>query len=266
MSSPAADPTLAFVLVDLTTDITPTSMRPTPQFDAMIAAWLAQIEKDYAPHHGAPCVSFRVAAAVERLPNEIAINFRDSIPEAPGALAYHSVTNGVPDIEIGVDLFSTLTTGVESVSSGVSHELLELLGDIGANQWADLDDGSGKTRAHEMCDPVQNTGYDGAGGVSVSNFVLPSYFIPGAAAPYDFLGVMPSPTDLSHGYEIQATAPTDAAQVDGEEATPPTTPTGARPEAARRLAVLAGADKLTELQKRRKAGRYSRTYRRGVRL
>lgn len=250
----------AFVLVDHTTSVTPTSMQPGPVFQPMIDAWLEQIESSYTDAYGDQCVSFRIASGpTDRAPNEIGIHFRDTIPEAPGALAYHTVVNGIPDIELGVDLFTDLVGARESVSSGGSHELLELLGDAGANQWADRQDGSGQMDARENCDFVQNTGYPTSNGVYVSNFVFSSVFIPGAVGPYDAMGVMTSQYDVSNGYGIQGNAPQNISQIGGSHF-------GMHRNAQTGLCTYALVGHLTEAQIKRKSNPYSRTHRRGVRL
>lgn len=200
---------ISFVLVDLTTDVTPSEMRPAAVLLLIADALKEQTSTSFSDAFGYETPEFRVDTAQNRKPSEIAINFRDTIA-VQGALAYHQVTNGVPDIEIGVDLFTDLTSTSESVSGGVSHEVLETLGDMGANGWKDK--GNGIMGAEEVCDPVQNTGYQTSNGVYVSNFVLPSYFIPGAVGPWDQLGVMKSQTDLSNGYEIQTQSPTSFSQ------------------------------------------------------
>jgi len=259
MLVPLPQPNYALVFLDHTTEATSSAMRPAPVFQDLIDALLEQINGPYAASHGAVTVNIRIGQGPEdRAPGEIAVNFRDTIPEVPDALAYHTTTNGVPDIEIGVDLFSTLTLGSESVSGGLSHEVLELLGDAGANEWSDLQGASAETRARENCDAVQNTGYAASNGVWVSNFVLPSYYIPGAPGPYDVLGVMTSQTDVSHGYEIRATAPTDVFQVQGDRAR-----LGEHVHAHKRVFALGT---LTDTQKKRKSHPYCRTHRRGVRL
>ena len=255
-------PNYSFVFLDHTTSATPSAMKPAPVFQKIIDALLEQINGPYAASHGAVTANFRVGSGPEdRAPGEIAVNFRDTIPEAPDALAYHRTTNGVPDIEIGVDLFSSLTEGSESMSGGVSHEILELCGDAGANEWADLQDVSGQTRARENCDAVQNTGYEASNGVWVSNFVLPSYYIPQAPGPWDALGVMTSQTDVSHGYEIRATAPTDISQVQG--LVQGHVAFGEHVHHGKRVFAIGT---LTAQQKKRKSHPYCRTHRRGVRL
>lgn len=255
-------PNFCFVFIDLTTSATPDALRPAPAFQAMIDAISEQVGGDFADAHGHVTMACRVGSgSSDRGVGEIAVNFRDNLPDAPGALADHSETNGVPDIEVGCGLFQTLTdgsNGQEAVSGGVDHEILELIKDAGANGWKDKSDGSGRTACEEVCDPVQNTGYPASNGVWLSNFVLASYWVPGAPAPWDLLGVMTSQSDLSKGYEIQATAPTDFQQVQG----------------AHKNAALAngkciyavGIEHLSESARKRKLSPYCRTYRRGVRL
>jgi hypothetical protein len=243
----------SFVLIDLTTDATSAAMKPAPVFPQIIEA-LQEQAVQYGAAYGMPSVSFRTGTTDDRGPSENAINFRDTLPEAPGALAYHQVVNGVPDLEIGVDLFSTLTSGTESVSSGTSHEVLETYGDAGANGWKDK--GTGTMGAEETADPVQNTTYNASNGVALSNFVRPSYFIPGAPGPWDYLGVMKSQDDISNGYEIQAGAPTTTTQVGGFR--------GLNIHKGKTVFIV-GAE-MTEAQRKRKSHAYSRTSRRGVRL
>jgi hypothetical protein len=258
MTSPSPTsvaPNFSFVLIDLTTDKTPLEMRPNPTIlQSMIDAWYEQVVQ-YGQHYGMPSVAFRIGSGPDdRTPTEIAIHFRDTIDEAPGALAYHQVVMGVPDIEIGVDLFSSLTSGGESVACGGSHEILETFGDPGANGWSDK--GDGVMGAMEDCDPVQNTNYNASNGVTLSNFVLPSYFIPGSLQPWDYLGKMASQTDFSNGYEIQAGAPTSTSQIGGMR--------GVAFKHGKTV-FLVGAE-LSDLQRRRKSHPYSRTFRHGVRL
>ena len=251
---------LCFVLVDLTTDTTPVAMRPAQALSAVAAALTAQTANEFAAAYGSAEPGFRVASSPsDRTANEIAINFRDTIPEAPGALAYHQVTNGVPDIEIGVDLFSSLTTGTESVSSGVSHEVLETLGDLGANGWKDK--GTGVMGAEEVCDPVQNTGYAAPNGAQVSNFVLPNYFIPGSEGPWDFMKVMQSQADLSNGYEVQTDSPTSFVDALQKPGWGQALMRKWRDEGSARV-----AGKLSETQAKRKRHQYSRASRRGVKF
>ena len=247
-------------LIDLTTSSTPDSMRPAPFFMGLIEAWTEQITGSFADDVGLLPVTFQIIADPNDRPaGAVAMNFRDTIPEAPGALAYHQDTNGVPDIELGVDLFASLTDQNESLSEGGSHELLEMLRDPGANRWGDK--GDGNLCALESCDIVQNTQYQASNGIWVSNFALESYFMPGGAGPFDHLGVLTSQSDTSFGYEIQCPAPTEINQVGGMIGKPSWPQRWHSFE--RRLAIVG---KLTDKQRKQKSHPHSRAYRRGLRL
>lgn len=245
------------VLLDHTTDATPAAMKPAGSFQGFIDAWIEQVDNVFGNEHGhVPLDGIRIGSAPDdRQPDEIACNFRDTIPEAPGALAYHTITNGIPDIELGVDLFSSLTDQGESLSSGGSHELLEMFLDPGANRWADK--ATGMMAALEACDVVQNTGYAASNGMFVSNFLCRSYFNPGASGPYDYLQAMSSADDISNGYEIQAISPTNVSQVGGE-----------LDESKRMIYRTAPTHRgiLSGKQRKQKKHPYSRAYRRGLRL
>jgi hypothetical protein len=90
-----------------------------------------------------------------------------------------------------------------SVASVISHEVLEVIVDPYVNLWAD--DGAGRLYALEVADPVEAATYR-IGGVTVSNFVLPAWFDPGAPGPYDQLGSLRAPFALDDGgYAIVAT-------------------------------------------------------------
>jgi hypothetical protein len=246
---------ISFVLYDYTTGATASALRPAPILEPL-AEMLGNVTcagSPFAMTWGQLAPSFRVGvvqggAPKDRQAGEVAVNFRDSLPDAPGALAYHDVSPaGVEDVEIGCSLFSTLTTGSESLTVGVSHEVFETLGDPGCNRWALRSDGA-TLDALELCDFVQNTcTTEAATGFAVSNFVLPAFFDPGAPGPWDALGIMQSQYDLSNGYSIEATI-AEENQVQG----------------ARRFACGVGG--LLSITRRRKAHTYARTRRRGIRL
>ncbi|HZU83817.1 MAG TPA: hypothetical protein VE987_12910 [Polyangiaceae bacterium] len=210
----------------------------------------------FAHSNGDFGAEFRVATSVtDRSSGEIAINIRQSLPEAPDAAAYHYDNAGVPDIEVGVSEFEGLIDGNDAVSAGIDHEVKETLGDLGANGWKD--NGQGKVDAEEYCDKVQNTGYAASNGVMLSNFLFPSAFIPGASGPWDYLGVMQSQDDVSNGYGIQADSPANVGQIGGQRVM------GEHVTGGRRVHAVGS---LTEKQLRRKAHPWSRAYRRGLRL
>jgi hypothetical protein len=143
-------------------------------------------------------------------PNDKAYQFFfvDTIPEAPGALAYHDVdASGNPFGKIGVQV--TQQAG-EQVSSATSHEAVELQCDIFCASWSF----SNRLKclvATEACDPVQNQTYNisvSGAPVAVSNFVTPAYFTDNALGqPLDHLGNLTQTFEIaSGGYQIQMKA------------------------------------------------------------
>jgi len=131
----------------------------------------------------------------------------DEIPEAPGALAYHTVEKGVPTGRIGV---LTTLKAHESVESATSHEAVELQCDIFCASWS-FSARLGCLVATEACDPVQGDTYDidvGGTKVPVSNFVTPAYFTddPGGSQ-VDYLKTLTQSFDVARGgYQVQMKA------------------------------------------------------------
>lgn len=137
----------------------------------------------------------------------------DTIKDQPkGVLGYHTEDQGgklwgvvaaQPELENG----GTATTGDWSVSSVLSHEVLEMYIDPNCNLWAN--DGQGKAYSFEVCDPVEAPSYV-VNGVSVSNFVTPAWFDPlsdHATAQYDKLGKLHAPFSiLKGGYVVYESA------------------------------------------------------------
>jgi hypothetical protein len=82
---------------------------------------------------------------------------------------------GVVAAQPELDAHAQVTTGDWSVSSVLSHEVLELFIDPNCNLWAANDEG--KVYSFEVCDPVEAPTYN-VNGVSVSNFVTPAWFDP----------------------------------------------------------------------------------------
>lgn len=79
----------------------------------------------------------------------------DDIPEAPSALAYHSLTaSGRPMLRLGWETIKqnggTLIKGPNSMSSAMSHEVLETIADPYVGFWSDFNDGLNEI-ALEVC-------------------------------------------------------------------------------------------------------------------
>ncbi len=249
----------SLVFIDLTTTATPQSLKPGPVMQPMIDALIEGLMGGFAEEYGHADIALRVGGVSDRDATEIAVNFRDTLPDAPGALAYHTVTGGVADIEVGVDLFDGMLTGADPMSAGVDHEIKEMLGDLGANGWKDRQDGSGTMDAEEFCDFVQNTYIKASNGATLSNFVRRSFFVPGSDGPWDYLGVMKSHYDVSNGYGITATSPDSTDQIGGMRV-----PAGGRSEFVRPHTRVIVQGHLTAKQAKRKAFALSRTMRRKV--
>jgi hypothetical protein len=98
---------------------------------------------------------------------------------APGCMqdpcgGYHTVSQGTPS--------AVVTTG-QAFSELFSHEILETLADPYGTRGIN-------GRLTEVCDPVENSfGYQLAG-VTVADFVLPSWYQAGSAGPWDRLGLL----------------------------------------------------------------------------
>jgi len=127
----------------------------------------------------------------------------DTIQDQPqGVLGLHTEDQaaqmwGVVAAQPQLDNGGQRMTGDWSVSSTLSHEVLEMFVDPNCNLWAN--DGQGSVYSVEVCDPVEAPTYT-VSGVSVSNFVTPSWFDPlaPATAQFDKLG------QLTAGFSIAA--------------------------------------------------------------
>jgi hypothetical protein len=155
----------------------------------MAEAVMSQINNEFASEWGAQA-TIRVGASPQDVqPGEWAYGFMGSLPDAPGASAYHDINGqGVPFALCAVTTCGSLF-GPTGISVDVSHEMLETAGDEGANQFAN--DNKGQLHAIEMCDAVEVQTYaktcrDGTL-VQVSNWLLRSWFIPGASGPYEYM-------------------------------------------------------------------------------
>jgi hypothetical protein len=136
----------------------------------------------------------------------------DTIKDQPkGVLGFHTEDQGgklwgVVAAKPELDNGGKATTGDWSVSSVLSHEVLEMFIDPNCNLWAN--DGNGSAYSFEVCDPVEAPSY-AISGVSVSNFVTPSWFDPLAPAgvQLDKLGHLTAPFSiLKGGYVVYESA------------------------------------------------------------
>jgi hypothetical protein len=167
-----------------------------------------QVNQEFAAEWGAQA-TLRVGANPHDIkPGEWAYGFLASLPDAPGASAYHDINGkGVPFALCAVTTCGSLL-GPTGISVDVSHEILETAGDEGANQFAY--DNHGLLHAVEMCDAVEVQTYgktckDGTV-VQVSNWLMRSWFSPGASRPYEYMTFAKLPGAVSPPGPLQ-TAP-----------------------------------------------------------
>jgi hypothetical protein len=182
-----------WVLIDDTVGATTTdgSKLSAAVLSRIAEAVTSQVNQEFAAEWGAQ-VSIRVGANDKDIqPGEWAYGFLPSLPDAPGASAYHDIKGkGVPFALCAVTTCGSLY-GPNGVSVDASHEILETAGDEGANFFAN--DNKGLLHAVEMCDAVEVQTYgktvkDGTV-VQVSNWLLRAWFIPEAAGPYDYMSM-----------------------------------------------------------------------------
>jgi hypothetical protein len=162
----------------------------------MTAAIASQIQSDVAPIWGrapATVTFYTDSNAVPTGAYRIAIV--DTIPNQPtGVVGGHTedqagqmwgVVAAQPDLTNG----GQVLTGDWSLSSTLSHEVLEMFIDPNCNMWAN--DAQGSVYSLEVCDPVEAPTYT-VNGVSVSNFVTPAWFDPQApsGSQFDKVGLL----------------------------------------------------------------------------
>lgn len=181
----------------------------TPEILGQIAAAVQrQVREHWAPLWGHPNVTITTGPAPGPLDEAVPVYIRAS-SDVQGAAGYHDDDG----IYVFRDGLPSLLTGAFSLAVVVSHEILEALGDPGANRWADT--GRGFMVAIEMCDVVEGYCYE-IDGVSVSDFTTPSFFDPEGQAPYSYLNKPGAPmTPASDGgadYQIELRVDDSGAQ------------------------------------------------------
>jgi hypothetical protein len=193
----------------------PLASQVTPEWLQSVAtAGTIQLNRDVSPSWGGEYM-VRVGTATDLAAGDIAFAILDDLP-VPNAIAYHDVDgSAIPVAFLGLNTCRTL----DDVSTAISHELCETAGDAGCNLWAD--DGSTEW-ARELCDAVESSSY-AIGAVRVSDFVLPSFFVPNGRGPYSYTEsvggprIVSGPFHTAHGgYQIQRTDGGPTVQVNGE--------------------------------------------------
>ena len=191
---------------------------------SVIPALQRQIDEQFYPLWGWRADLILLQEVVEKKKDGMKVIIRDRSDEA-GALGYH-FKDGLPityifakdDIEDSGEYTSTL-----------SHELLEMIADPGANLYArgpvKLKD-EPKSRmgwvGYEVCDPVEGNLYD-IDGVQVTNFVTPEYFEAEhkrGSAKFDFLDVLDRPFEVAEGGYIDVLVASRWHTIRGRKANP----------------------------------------------
>ena len=181
-------------LVDHTKELRP----PAGVLEAIAEALTTQVQRDFAPAWGVEAARFTVGGRGDK------IHFFDSAREADDFGWHVTDDRGLPYAHVfaaaSINHGNDWTKGAEAVSVTASHEALEMLADPRANEFCF--DGRRRLWAREVCDPVQSREYKiltEDKRVAVSNFVLPAYFNPWAAGPYDHLRVLDEPFSIHEG-------------------------------------------------------------------
>jgi hypothetical protein len=175
----------------------------------MTRAIATQVRLDAAPlwdRSAAAVIYYTQAAAVP--PGAHVITVVDTIQDQPqGVLGFHTEDKGgrlwgVVAVKPELDAHAKVLTGDWSVSSVLSHEVLELFIDPNCNLWATND--AGRVYSFEVCDPVEAPTY-AVGGVSVSNFVTPAWFDPLSAIKEEHRAQLDEETRTRHGLAVETT-------------------------------------------------------------
>jgi hypothetical protein len=157
----------------------------------MAAAIAAQIQADVAPAWNREPATVTFYSDVKDVPaGAYGVAIVPAIDGQPtGVVGYHVENWGVVAAQPILANVPQALTGDWSVSSTLSHEVLEMFIDPACNLWAV--NGQGTHYSLEVCDPVEAPTYAVTGvsvanfpanGVSVSNFVFPSWFDPATPA------------------------------------------------------------------------------------
>ena len=156
----------------------------------MTGAIATQVQNDVAPiWDRAPAEVVFYADPTKVPATAYGVAVVDTIQDQPqGVLGFHTEAQaaqmwGVVAAQPELNNGGQKLTGDWSVSSTLSHEVLEMFVDPNCNLWAN--DGKGSAYSLEVCDPVEAPTYT-VSGVSVSNFVTPSWFDPLAPATAQF--------------------------------------------------------------------------------
>lgn len=189
---------------------------------AIAHAVQAQVDFDFSPTWRRFPVPVRFLPAVETLEKgDIVLTLEDRDRNKTGTLGFHDEAGDLPQGVVFVDPILAAggtvlgdpkgKPGLDTVSSVISHEALEILGDPSLNLWVDGPDGD--QYSLEVSDPVQEILYgieirhEGRPRfVTVSDFVTPEWFdieVGTKRDRYSYQGAVKKPfTKTEGGYFI----------------------------------------------------------------
>lgn len=156
----------------------------------IVPALQEQVNRDFAPLWG---VSANITIGTDpwpAQPDTYAIYLKDRC-DISTDLGYHLDSTGTPTAQVGCQ--DALDDG-QTISSVISHELLEMLADPSAQRMQG-------SYIVEVCDPVEQDTYT-IGNIAVSNFVTPRYFGLSQVGQFDQLNYLSAgvPTLRPGGY------------------------------------------------------------------
>lgn len=156
-------------------------------FARLLPALQKQVNLDFGPVWGIEPVHLVLVGRRTRTipPSDQRLWFLNDSDD-PGALGYHEDDTGIPEGKVFCE--EDIRAGAE-ISVTASHELMEQLADPHTTRMGPTIDGA--TFIIEVADAVEadEDGYL-IDGVRVSNFVLPAYYQPGSAGPWDHRGLL----------------------------------------------------------------------------
>ncbi len=209
--------------------INESSMVSNDQAATMAAACQIQLDLHVLPAWRLRPVTIKFYADKTQVPGYAWLISVIDTPDVANALGYHNEQNDRPDgfvfcspvLNNGGGIITSLNN--ITVSSVLSHECIELVGDRFCNEYCD----NGSTSwALELCDPVQNNSYTinvNGTNVSVSDFCFESFFNPQAKSPdnmpFNYMKTLSAPFSLDKGgYAIIRTGgPGSESQIFGEQ-------------------------------------------------
>jgi hypothetical protein len=171
------------------------TITPDAQVQALVPVLQKQVTGDFGPLWDVEAKITFYPKATPPPPEAWQLVILDTSDQA-GALGYHDLT--ASNKPLGKVFAMSDQQAGDKLSVTVSHELLEILADPYINLTVQNIDGL--FYAYEVCDAVED---DSLGyvidGVTVSDFVLRSWFIPGFQGPTSFKGRINGAFNLAPG-------------------------------------------------------------------